>query len=273
MLDTAPEAPATPAAGPALTVEHQDATSYRLRVDGATRPFWLVLGQSHSTGWEATVKGRGSLGEPVVVDGYANGWLVDPGQAGGPLTIELRWAPQRLVWAGLAASALAVLACLVLVAVSPGRRRGGDTSWAEPTLVAPPAPGRRSRREALLLPVGAGLLFGFLAGPLPAIAAAVTGGLVLWRPRWRRFLVWVPPAFLAATAIYVVAKQVRYDLPATLDWPNAFEITNGWAWAAVASAATLAVADRWLERHAPSAGAAATSAGAATPSEAGGAGP
>lgn len=278
VLDTAPSPPVAPAAGPALTVEHEDATSYRVRVDGATEPFWLVLGQSHSAGWEANLQGAGSLGEPIVLNGYANGWLVDPAAAGGSLTIELRWAPQRLVWVGLAVSGAAVLACLALVVLSPGRRRGRDAPapWLDPTL-APPASGPASDAlpgegrlpgRGVIVPLGAGLLFGFLAGPLPALAAAAVGALILWRPRLRRVLVWVPPAFLTATTVYVVTKLVRFDLPPTLDWPNEFEITHTWAWAAVATAATLAVADRWLERHGR-----ATSAGVATPGEGDGAGP
>jgi hypothetical protein len=87
----------------------------------------------------------------------------------------------------------------------------------------------------------------------------------VWRPAWRRGLVWVPPGLLAATAAYVVAKQVRYDLPPSIAWPNEFEVTHAWGWAAVAAAAVLAVAGQVL--------APATSAGAATPGEEGGAGP
>ena len=68
------------------------------------------------------------------------------------------------------------------------------------------------------------MVFGLLAGWLPALAAAAVGALALWRPSWRRVLVWVPPAFLLATAGYVVAKLLRYDIPPTIDWPNEFEV-------------------------------------------------
>ena len=280
MLDTAPAALSAPPAGPDITIEQQSATSLRLRVDGSTEPFWLVLGQSHSDGWEATVPGRGSLGAPVVVDGYANGWLVQPNRIGGSLTIELRWTPQQLVWAGLALSGVAIVTCIALIVLSPGRRRAAALPWVEPTWTAPAArsAARGGLRQGWWVPVGAGLAFGLLAGWLPGVAAAGAGVLVLWRPRWRRVLVWVPPAFLLATAVYVVAKLLRYDIPPTIDWPNEFEVTNAWAWAAVGTATTLAVADRWRERRSAPAGMGepggdVTSAGGARPSGGGGGGP
>ena len=37
---------------------------------GATKPFWLVLGQSNNAGWRATVDGK-ELGESTLADGYA----------------------------------------------------------------------------------------------------------------------------------------------------------------------------------------------------------
>ena len=40
-----------------------------------------------------------------------------------PLTVELRWTPQRVVFGGLIASGLAVIACLVVVVIGLRRRR------------------------------------------------------------------------------------------------------------------------------------------------------
>ena len=40
-------------------------------------PFWLAVGQSWSDGWRATVDGKTSA-PPQVIDGYGNGWLIDP---------------------------------------------------------------------------------------------------------------------------------------------------------------------------------------------------
>jgi hypothetical protein len=60
--------------------------------------------------------------------------------------------------------------------------------------------------------------------------------------RWRRWLVLVPGAFMAATAAYVVAKSLRYPIPADLDWPATFSFTEALAWSAVASTVMLVAA-------------------------------
>src|SRR5207245_1916706 len=71
--------------------------------DAGNRPFWLVLGQSQSSGWTAAVDGK-DLGRPRLIDGYANGWVVRP--HGRALAISLTWTPQRRVWIALALSAV-----------------------------------------------------------------------------------------------------------------------------------------------------------------------
>ncbi len=119
----------TPAGAPAstsgarVTVTSSTPDSYHLKVHTDGTPFWLVLGQSHNDGWEATIDGR-SLGSPQLVNGFANGWTVRPGSA-GTVDIVLRWTPQRTVWIGLGISAFAVLVCLGLVFA---RRRRPVTS-------------------------------------------------------------------------------------------------------------------------------------------------
>jgi arabinofuranan 3-O-arabinosyltransferase len=135
-------APITPAGAPArasgasvkVTSSSEDSYHLKVRTDGA--PFWLVLGQSQSDGWEATVNGK-SLGTSHLVNGFANGWTVRPGEA-GTVDVVLRWTPQRAVWIGLAVSGLAVLACLVLI-VGRGRRpAGGDTNLVDSPVATSP---------------------------------------------------------------------------------------------------------------------------------------
>ena len=89
--------------GRAVRITDTTADSYHLRVRTDGTPFWLVLGQSHNDGWEATANGR-SLGTPHLVNGFANGWTVHPGKA-GTIDIVLRWTPQRSVWIGLSCRA------------------------------------------------------------------------------------------------------------------------------------------------------------------------
>ena len=106
--------------GPEVTIEGQGRTSATVEVGPRDEPTWFVLGQSNSTGWQATAGGR-DLGPPTVIDGYANGWLLPAGA--DPLTVELLWTPQRVVLGGLVASGIAVIACLVVVVIGLRRRR------------------------------------------------------------------------------------------------------------------------------------------------------
>src|SRR5262249_12628008 len=71
--------PASPNPSPTVTVTENGRTKLRAHVTGATKPFWLVLGQSHSPGWHARIAGGNDLGDAQLVDGYANGWLVSSG--------------------------------------------------------------------------------------------------------------------------------------------------------------------------------------------------
>ena len=57
----------SPLPAPRVTVVHDGATRMRVHVAGADGPFWLVLGESQSNGWKATVVGGDSLGR--VADG------------------------------------------------------------------------------------------------------------------------------------------------------------------------------------------------------------
>jgi hypothetical protein len=118
-------------------VDH-GATTYDLKVRSDGTPFWLVLGESHSDGWKADVSGAAtgdrSLGAPRLVNGYANGWLVDPARP-GTFEVRLRWTGQNLVWGAFTVSLLAIGACLGVVFVTR-RRRAPDIGGA-PELGSP----------------------------------------------------------------------------------------------------------------------------------------
>jgi hypothetical protein len=144
VFDSAPGGGAMPLAGPttvaapvvapspAVSVDRSTATSLHVTVHGVatapgTTPFDLILGQSINKGWTATVVGGPSLGRPVLVDAFANGWRVDPAALapwvhGGQLEVAVVWAPQRTVNLAVYVSAVAIIGCVVL-AVWPVRRR------------------------------------------------------------------------------------------------------------------------------------------------------
>jgi hypothetical protein len=180
-------------------------------VEGATpgEPFWLVLGQSHSDGWE--------LGgaRPVLVDGFANGWLVDPSEPDA--TLHLTWAPQRTVGRALAVSAAGVLACVVVAAVGWWRDRRRPPAGAG----AEPSPAREATpRWRVLVAVVATLGTGLAIGPLAALAVGAVAALALWGPLPVRRLLWLAPvaAYLAAAG-YVLLKQAWKAPGAAFEWP------------------------------------------------------
>ncbi len=98
---------------PMVHVTNDSADSMDAFVTGARtgQPFWLVLGQSQTPGWTASVDGV-DLGPPTLIDGYANGWRIDPTVQA--MHVSLQFAPQRVVNGALLVSALAALVCLFL---------------------------------------------------------------------------------------------------------------------------------------------------------------
>ena len=174
-------------------------------VEPTPRPFWLVLGQSHDDGWEISVEG-GTAGERTLVAGYANGWIITP-DGDGPIVISARWSPQRLVPLGLAVSAGATLACLVIAWRT--RHRHAGSLQAAPDLdlglhAAPvPAP------TAIATAVGVAALGWLVASPpVSIVAGAAALALGRW-PRTRVAVLVIAPLALAAS---------RFDQRPQLAW-------------------------------------------------------
>ena len=241
-------------AGTSVAVRQHDRTSWDLTLRSDGRPFWLVLGQSFSTGWSATVNGR-SLGAPRLVDGYATGWLVPAGAIHGPAAVHIDWKPQRVVWAAIAASALALLFCIVLVAW-PGRPRpdGGFQRKRRLPATDPGSPpnaaisvGRIGGRRPSMRTVAAwsivwGLLASAVSRPLiGAVAAAAVATGALFR-RGRFTVRAVAAAAVVAVPVYVVQQQAAHHYLPTINWPAAVSSANDIAWLALALVGADAVA-------------------------------
>jgi hypothetical protein len=254
-------APAPPA--PTVTVERSGRTSMRVHVAGADRPFWLVLGQSHSPGWHAKVEGGDGLGEPQLVDGYANGWLVTPTSAEFDVTLD--WTPQREVWAALWLSLLTAIGCAVIVVLTTRKRRavavasgtvadsGEQVSLAflEPRDGAGATTGARVRsRREWAAPVLAGLLAALTVTPWVGLLVAALIALVVWRPRLRVVVLALPGALLLIGGIYIVTQQVRFDYPPVFEWPTLFPRARTLAWLAVMLLAGDAIIDAIRTRRA-----------------------
>jgi arabinofuranan 3-O-arabinosyltransferase len=213
----------THAGMPSLRVQKLDRTEILLEVEGATSPYWLILGQSLSAGWQLRDDAGLDHGPPRLVDGFANGWLVAPDDA-ARTSFRLVWAPQRTVWIGLWASVMAALACL-LVAIR-GRRDSGPLAPGSPVFEDP----RRSRR---VVPDGRAVALGLFVATfsvvnLPSwhIAGPVIGLLMTLALRGsipRRTMPVLAVLAMGSAAALIAIEQIRFRHPRDFVWPLFFE--------------------------------------------------
>ncbi len=222
-------APTAPPPGPAIELTDEGRVSYDADVDVSDSPFWLILGQSFNDGWEADAQGQGNLDAPTLVDGYANGWMLD---AGDPRSVAVEWVPQKLVYAGLAISFLAALACLVLA--WRGRRRSDDGSGDErdgerdavPDLARPGtgSPALVSTVSRVLTVVGAGVVGALLVGPAWGLLLAGVTVVATTTRAGRRALVVAAVVLVVAAFTSVVVGQIVDPHVPDFAWANQQEI-------------------------------------------------
>jgi hypothetical protein len=221
--------------GARARVTDEGRVSYDLRVRTDGTPFWLVLGQSHSDGWEATVDGT-TLGAPTMVDGYANGWVVEPAGAGA-LDVTLRWTPQRVVWLGIAVSIASVIACLVVVGLT-WRTRRARAEAARAALGSAPVEQPVARYAGAVPSTGAAVVLALSAGVVAALVS-----------RW-----WIGLLVAAATAVAAATSRGRILLaggaPVALGAGALFAVPE-LGWLAVALLAADAAVEWWRTRSRP----------------------
>ena len=214
--------PATPTET-GIDVVRNDPRARDVVVDACPAGCWVVLGEGFNDAWTADANGA-SLGPPALVDGGFNGWLLPPSD--DPTTVEFRWTAQRPVTVGLAVSAMAAIACL-LVAVLGARRVLAPLP--RPRIVAMrPTPRRRAAIPGGVLVVASVLLI----DPLWGLVAALVAAVELWLGRSRTFEI---AAIAAGCAVAVGAMWVvRNDRPfPNAGWTTSVEHLNGLALFAV----------------------------------------
>ncbi len=250
-----PTAPPTPH----VEVVHDGRTRMRVHVEGADEPFWLVLGQSENAGWHATTSGA-AVGPRRLVDGFANGWRVDPKSRS--FDVVLQWTPQRNVWASLWISFAAGLACVGIMIFTWWRRRAALALVTAPdpadSRVALEWPGADELpalggRVQVWVPIGCALVAGLIAAPWIGVLVGVVVAAAL---RWRtvRLFLAIAPAFLLASAgLYIAFAQVRYRTPPIFEWPTVFPRARTMAWLALVLLGAAVVVEivrrRGLGRH------------------------
>ena len=223
-------------APPEVTVIEESDTELLVSVPARDAAHWLVLGQSFNDGWAATVEGQ-SLGEPTLIDAFANGWLLPPGES---TLVRLEWEPQALVGRALWASVAAIIATLLLAGLGHGRERplmptrGDGPEQPElvplPLLGASPPVGGPSRLlsarwgPAMAAGVAAGLFAVVNLPRWPAASIAVAASVVLAARRPR---LWLNPALVGALALGVAALSImidqrRFRFPPGFGWPQQF---------------------------------------------------
>lgn len=221
---------------PVTTSDATDDTKIHVTVNASDAPTWLVLEQSWNAGWTAHSNGV-DLGAPVLVDGYANGWLLAPS---GDRSIVLEWTPQRNMVRALWFS---LIAGLVMIGILVWTRRDRlsasiaevdeDDGWAGWS------------RSSPIVALGLIGLVTFLAGPIVGAGALVA---LLTRRR----LPWIPllTVLVAGSVVagLVIASEWRYDYPAGPDWPSRFGWTSPLVWMAVATVSMAALMPDGIRR-------------------------
>ena len=217
-------------------------TSMRVEVRTAGQATWLVLGQSHNEGWTARVRGGEDLGSPTLIDGYANGWQIEPSDE--PVVVELEWTPQRRVrWALL----LSGLSCALGVAALIGcRARRGRVASAEPVSVRLGGLASNGSAQAWRRVLIVGVMCGAgasLVVPLWAAAVVVVGAIAALRRR-RTPLAITAIALPSLVGAFIAIQQVRWEYPPIFEWPTLFPRTRTFGWLAAVVPAVVWIADR-----------------------------
>ncbi|KLR60055.1 protein of unknown function (DUF3367) [Actinobacteria bacterium IMCC26207] len=238
-LQSPPDPGPTP---PDSTTDRKGRNTYEISTTSAKNPYWVVLGQSYGPGWAAKTSTGKDLGPPTLINGYANGWRVDPAQVGENATVHITWTPQRLVWAGLALSALGVLLCLGLL-IFGGRRhnsKAGDSTagdspaaaalemtpmYASPLQADGPA---LSPKIAAVATLCAGLLAFFVAGVWVALVVVALTLVAALIPRGQFILRLATVGVLGAAFAFILLKQGLNGYRLDFDWAKWFEITHSW---------------------------------------------
>jgi arabinofuranan 3-O-arabinosyltransferase len=90
-----------------------------IRIQGATGPYYLVIGQNWDPHWRASIDGR-DLGSPMLLDGYSAGWLIDHV---GSYTVSVRYGKQSIYSLALLLTGATLLFAFGVVIANALRKR------------------------------------------------------------------------------------------------------------------------------------------------------
>jgi hypothetical protein len=190
------------------------------------------------------------LGEPTLVDGFANGWLVTPDAAS--FEVEMQFAPQQRVNVAIVLSLLSALVCLALVVRRPRVVVDAPSSLAEPysSVLAYRYDGALpTRRVAVWTGLGVGLLGLLFAGPGVGLVVGLLAGIGARHETFRRYLLLGSPIALGLCALYVLYIQARHAPPPSFDWPIEVRRPHPIGWLAVLILVADVIVDRVWQSH------------------------
>ncbi|MEO1059495.1 MAG: hypothetical protein AAFY28_21530, partial [Actinomycetota bacterium] len=211
-----------------VSIVSDSATTARAEIGPSPTASWVVLTESWNDGWTARLDGD-DLGAPVLINGFANGWLIPAADA--TRTIELEWTPQHIVTLAVWFSLVAGLGVVALLIASRWRGRDERVLWTADAGEQWPWPPEAAVVWWAATGVVA-LVFLLVGGVAPAVAVAAVS---LTRLRW--FTPAVIVGTMAVVTVGVAADQLVNGYPPGPDWPSRFAWTAPYAWTAVAAVA------------------------------------
>ena len=180
-----------------------------------------MLGEGFNTGWSASTD-EGSLGAPVLVDGNANGWWIEPTST--PTTVTITWTAQPALDVALIVSLIGVLAVALVIF---DRRRGGETDVRVAVPVLRPWSGWTGdpvRVATIATAIVASALFiGWRWGLVAALLCVVAR-----LTRRARLLAAAGLAVVVLAQLVVVVVVLRERPYPNAGWPVRFEWLHPW---------------------------------------------
>ena len=213
-----------------LTESSRD--SRTVEVSACPTGCWVVLGEGYNTGWSASTEG-GSLGEPVLVDGNANGWWLEPTTES--TTVTITWGSQPFLNGALIASLLGVLAALALALLDRRRESDDEMPADHPALVSWSAwvGGVVGPATIAVATVAGALLIGWMWG---LIAGAIC--VAVRFTRRARLIGAIGFTLVIAAQLIVVVVVLRERPYPNAGWPVRFEWLHPWTLLGVVLLAT-----------------------------------
>jgi len=176
---------------------------------------WVESTDGWNTGWSATIAGDPT--DPPIASASGRGtWIVT---AGPSADFRSEWTPQRVMWIGLAVSAVGMLAALIALVTGRLRRH---RIGREPNDAPDDSPNSSTR---LLGPaVISGLVIALFVHPIAGVVAAVVTAVEhRLPPIIDRILV----GLVALGYVYILVQQSRYGTPTGFGWPGTYAKAHG----------------------------------------------